>query len=99
MQWSIPSRMMLFPTFMTGICVLLAACTQVDDLRPPIAAVDDAISSTGEHYADYDIITVLPRDAIQAIDNPKFMTAAEADEQYRDDELILDVEFNGDARA
>ena len=99
MQWSTPSRKMQFPVFMIGICALLAACTQVDDPRPTVAAVDDAISSAGEHYADYDIITVLPRDAIQAIDNPKFMTAAEADEQYRDDELILGVEFNGDARA
>jgi hypothetical protein len=40
-----------------------------------------------------------PKDAIPAIDNPQFLTADEADEEYAPDELILGVEFNGDARA
>ena len=44
-------------------------------------------------------MTVLPRDAIPAIDNPKFISAEDADESYTDDELVLGVEFNGDARA
>lgn len=56
-------------------------------------------ASTGERYADYNIVTVLPRDAIQAIDDPKFLDVNEADQQYDDDELVLGVEFNGDARA
>jgi hypothetical protein len=59
----------------------------------------NAISSTGEKYSDYNIVTLLPRDAIPAIDNPSFITVEEAEGSYSDDELVLGVEFNGDARA
>lgn len=48
---------------------------------------------------DYDIVTVLPRDAIQAIFEPKLLTADQAREQYAPDEMVLGVEVNGDARA
>ena len=50
-------------------------------------------------YSDLEIITLLPQDAIPAIDDPKFLSAKEADEEYSPDELILGVEYNGDARA
>jgi hypothetical protein len=57
-------------------------------------------SNTNENkYSNLEIITLLPKDAIPAIDNPQFLTADEADEEYAPDELILGVEFNGDARA
>ena len=54
---------------------------------------------SADKYADYEIITLLPRDAIPAIDNPQFLSAADANEFYDPDELIIGVEFNGDARA
>lgn len=83
---------------MLGLMVVLAACG-----RTPEAASDQAgeqsVASTGESYSDYEIVTLLPRDAIPAIDDPQFLSAAEADEYYAPDELILGVEFNGDARA
>ncbi len=50
-------------------------------------------------YSEFEIITLLPEDAIPAIDNPNFLTASEADSEYAPDELILGVEFNGEARA
>ncbi len=50
-------------------------------------------------YADLEIVTLLPRDAIPAIDNPQFLSASEADAFYDADELILGVSFNGDSRA
>ena len=83
-----------------GLTVLLAACSQA--IEP--AAIDRSSGSGSspegdDKYADFDIITLLPRDAIPAIDDPKFISASEADETYDDDELILGVEFNGDARA
>ena len=84
---------------LAGICLLLVACAQQTGSAVPNTVSNQATSSTGEQYAEYDIITVLPRDAIQAIDNPRFVSGAEADEQYGDNELILGVEFNGDARA
>ncbi len=52
-----------------------------------------------DKYADFEIITLLPRDAIPAIDNPQFLTIAQADEFYDPDELVIGVAFNGDARA
>ncbi len=52
-----------------------------------------------DKYADFEIVTLLPRDAIPAIDNPQFLGIAEADEFYDPDELIIGVEFDGDARA
>ena len=50
-------------------------------------------------YEDLNIVTLLPRDAIPAIDDPQFLTVAEADAAYDPDELVIGVEFNGDARA
>ena len=50
-------------------------------------------------YADYEIITLLPQDAIPAVDNPTFLSAAEADEEYEPDELVIGVAFDGEARA
>lgn len=47
----------------------------------------------------YNIVTLLPPDAIPAIDHPTFVTGEEADKQYQPDELVLGVEINGDARA
>lgn len=84
--------------------LLLVACAQTaDSINTPTQedpnGADNLRSSTGEKYDNYDIVTVLPRDAIQAIDNPQFLTPEEANETYDDDELILGVEFNGDARA
>jgi hypothetical protein len=50
-------------------------------------------------YADLEIVTLLPRDAIPAIDNPHFLSAAKADGFYDPNELVIGVSFNGDSRA
>ncbi|MCP5095013.1 MAG: DUF3179 domain-containing protein [Chloroflexi bacterium] len=50
-------------------------------------------------YAEYELITLLPPDAIPAIDNPSFLNATEADTFYDPTELIIGVVFNGEARA
>jgi hypothetical protein len=50
-------------------------------------------------YEQYEIVTLLPKDAIPAIDDPVFLTAAEADQEYAPDELVIGVSFNGEARA
>jgi len=52
-----------------------------------------------DKYADLEIVTLLPRDAIPAIDDPQFLSSAEADDFYDPDELVIGVEFDGDARA
>jgi hypothetical protein len=48
---------------------------------------------------EYEIVTLLPPDAIRAIDSPEFYALKEADEEYQAGELVLGVEFEGDARA
>jgi hypothetical protein len=50
-------------------------------------------------YSDLDIVTLLPPDAILAIDNPRFLSAEEADQFYDPQELVMGVSFNGDSRA
>jgi hypothetical protein len=85
-----------------GITLFSIGCLQSTSLESEVdegGIAGDQRASTGERFADYNIITVLPRDAISAIDNPKFVSAQEANEQYAEDELVLGVEFNGDARA
>ncbi len=49
---------------------------------------------------DLDIVTLLPPDAIPAINNPMFFyTTEEADTVYSEGEYVLGVEIDGDARA
>jgi len=47
----------------------------------------------------YDIRNVLPRDAIQAIFEPRLFTTDLAVDQYRNTDLIIGVSINGDHRA
>lgn len=47
----------------------------------------------------YEMITLLPPDAIPAIDQPEFYTVAEADGEYAPDELVLGVSIDGESRA
>ena len=48
---------------------------------------------------EYEIVSLLPPDAIPSISNPKFVSAEEAGDDYGPDELVLGVEIDGDARA
>jgi hypothetical protein len=48
---------------------------------------------------ELEIVTLLPKDAIPAIDDPVFISVNEADAQYDPDELVIGVQFDGEARA
>lgn len=50
-------------------------------------------------YSELQIVSLLPRDAIPSIDNPTFLNVLEADKEYSPDELVIGIEYNGDARA
>ena len=99
------SKLATFPAgILIGLTLLIVSCTAAieSDGRPgtqdPVASgVTDG--STADPYDDLRIVTVLPRDAISAIDAPQFIPLEEADKSYDDSEMILGVEFNGDARA
>jgi hypothetical protein len=87
--------------------VFLAACadssetvtvqeTKPTELPTTAATAEPTVSPTER---DLEIITLLPRDGIPSIDNPTFISAEEADQQYDPDELVIGVQFDGDARA
>jgi len=68
----------------------------------PAPAEEQAAPTTApvnEPDKEYEIITLLPLDAIPAIDNPKFLSAEDADAQYAPDDLVMGVVFDGEARA
>jgi hypothetical protein len=95
--------------------LLLAACSgavaneQVPDNASPVAPTepertaptDTAVSTARSEGSEreYQIITLLPPDAIPAIDDPQFYGVDKADEEYRPGELVLGVEIGGEARA
>ncbi len=73
--------------------------TAVAPATPSPAPQAPATRIPADSYADLEIITLLPPDAIPAIDDPQFLTIPEADEFYDADELVMGIIFNGEARA
>lgn len=63
---------------------------------PPVQARDRLASTT---IGDFELVSVAPYDAIQAIFDPTFISAAEADEQLLPRDLVLGVSVAGDHRA
>ena len=53
----------------------------------------------GDSVVSLDIITVLGKDGIPSIDNPRFVGPGEADQQMESFERVLGVSINGDHRA
>ena len=56
-------------------------------------------SSGATRFENLDIVTVLPKDAIPAIDSPQFVSAGEAAAWMRPEELVIGLSINGDNRA
>ncbi|NOX63921.1 MAG: DUF3179 domain-containing protein [Chloroflexi bacterium] len=48
---------------------------------------------------EFTIVPLLPFDAIPSIDDPEFLSPDVADTEYNEEELVLGIEINGDARA
>ncbi|NIS82482.1 MAG: DUF3179 domain-containing protein [Anaerolineales bacterium] len=72
--------------------LLLSACGS------GINTVSRTSEDTGE-VTTYEIVTLLPADAIRSIDDPQFYDVEAADQDYDPEELVLGVDFNGDVRA
>lgn len=79
------------PTVASGPTIAAAPTEDVQKASPSPETLAPA--------PDYEIVTLLPRDGIPAIFDPEFLTADEANEEYNDNELVLGVEIDGDARA
>ena len=76
--------------------------TQDSSASPDNNLTPEAILVPTEVQTDdsqYRIVTLLPRDAIPAIDDPQFLTADQADREYEPDEEVIGVVFDGQARA
>lgn len=93
-----------------AVLVIVAACgTPPADLdsanlpAPPASdtAPDVPVEATAAATAlpEYELVTLLPRDAIPAIFDPEFLTAEEANSEYDDNEFVIGVEIDGEARA
>ena len=108
----VANRLVLWPAMGLAGLFLLAACTSVrpeettlpretgetvTNVPPTATPVTTAPDTTPEE--EYRIVTLLAPDAIPSIDNPQFHSVSEADQEYDLDELVLGVEFDGDARA
>lgn len=94
------------------LILALSACTPFGDTAtngngPSVSGSSESSAATDREsmrlpaskYEDFRIVTLLPRDAIPAIDDPQFITASEAELAYEPDELVIGVEFDSDARA
>ena len=66
--------------------------------QPP-ATTAAATSREPEEESEFEIVTLLPPDAIPAISNPSFITADEADAQLRLTDLVIGVSIEGEHRA
>ncbi len=55
--------------------------------------------NSGDSLVSLDIITVLGKDGIPSIDNPRFVGPGRADQQMQSFERVLGVSINGDHRA
>ena len=66
--------------------------------NPTQRALKD-MSAGEDPFADLDIISVLPVDAIPAVLQPKFVSVEQARGQYEFNELVLGLSINGDNRA
>ena len=71
-----------------------AAATPAEPEEP-----EEAAASEEEGDPRLQIVTLLPPDAIPAINNPSFITAEEADGQLRLTDLVIGVSINGEHRA
>ncbi len=90
----------------TATASVATPTTETSTTIPPTASPtsspqEPSVTPTFERIQrDLDIVTLLPFDAIPAINDPTFFeTVEDADRAYGEDELILGVEIDGDARA
>ena len=83
---------------------LNAVRTWCRTLTPAVALVLltpwwSAPAAAQEEYRGAPILTVLPKDAIPAIDRPEFVSVAEAEKVMQADELVISVRGAGSARG
>lgn len=85
---------------MLSVCGLLFAFRgDVSSFLTRLAAPSQDVTITSQDDRVVQMRSVLHRDGIPSIDNPKFINASQANSQYTSNELVIGVEIDGDARA
>ena len=92
MNWLKRNGSLLIPVLALIVFYFLFLRRPTDTIQAPGAGGE------GEEET-YRLVTLLPKDAIPAIDDPRFYNAADADREYAPDELVLGVSIDGDSRA
>lgn len=85
---------------LAAACSPLAATGQSPDSE--LTSLDQSESDPGQNRrvddpVDYHVNTLLPRDAIRPVYDPEFVSASES--PLLDDELIIGVAWEGEAKA
>ncbi len=90
----------------TALCVVvvlslvaLACETATDTPTPAPTASPGTLGYTDTASLLERMITTVPKDAIPAILDPQFLPAEEVPPLFRDEEEVIGVVINGDARA
>jgi hypothetical protein len=77
-----------------------AAEPEPTDTPSPTSTATDALpTEEAASNEEYKIVTLLPKDAIPAIDEPEFYGILDAEREYHPQELVMGVEVDGEARA
>lgn len=76
-----------------------ASATEAPATEPATTEATTSAEPREPGDPDLEIVTLLPPDAIPAIDNPRFITAAEADKQLSLRDLVIGVSIDGEHRA
>jgi len=83
-----------------ALAVVLSGCGLIrgsSQVSVPQSSTSGDPGAAGER--DLEMVTLLPRDAIPAIDNPQFLDVEAADQEYAPDEEVLGIFFDDEARA
>ena len=90
----------IFFLAIVGACGLLFAFrNDVSTFLTRLTTSGQDVTVASQDNRTVDMRNILPRDAIPAIDNPQFINVSQANSQYADNELVIGVEIDGDARA
>ncbi len=85
----------------TPSATVTATATVATPSATPTATASPTATATASPgaEAEFEIVTLLPPDAIPAIDDPAIVSAAVADEQLRANDLVIGVSVGGEHRA
>ena len=96
----------LMVLLLVGLLIAVIFLPQIRQVWLKLRSEEVTISRPGDHARasgvsalNLQIITVLGKDGIPSIDNPRFVTGGQADGQMLSNERVIGVSIDGDHRA